>query len=403
MGKNWIFIILLSMAALSLAGTAAYFSVFGLTKLFYAAGLGITILAASLEFAKLVTVSYVYRYWNSIKKGLRGFYIFAVVFIMLLTSIGIYGFLTSAYQKSANKVEMRDSQIKIAENKKNVFVAQSDRINKSIESSSDRINTLSGLRKNQESRLDTLYNRNFISVAKRAETQISSSDDQIKNLNLEVTSMLKQINVINDSVSFYDQKINELKNSDISNEIGPYKFVADLTGISIGRIVNIVAILIVLVFDPLAIALLIGVNQLTMLENPIYGKKEDEEPKKKDEEIKEEIDEPIVDNFEYNNDIINDVFNDENNDESENTPIIFSDEEHDGKFYNLSDIEIETLVEPLEIETLVEPIDNNVNSFLDVFENENIENENDIIQITSSTRRVKSPNFDLRGHIGNTE
>src|ERR1035437_3230239 len=107
MKKNWLFIILLSMAALSLAGTAAYFSVFGLTKLFYAAGLGITILAASLEFAKLVTVSYVYRFWKTIKKGLRVFYVFAVIFIMFLTSIGIYGFLTGAYQKSANKLESR--------------------------------------------------------------------------------------------------------------------------------------------------------------------------------------------------------------------------------------------------------------------------------------------------------
>ena len=119
MKKNWVFILLLSMAALSLAGTAAYFSVFGLTKLFAAAGIGITILAASLEFAKLVTVSYVYRFWKSIKKGLRGFYVFAVIFIMLLTSVGIYGFLTGAYQQTAIKIESRDSQITIIENKRN--------------------------------------------------------------------------------------------------------------------------------------------------------------------------------------------------------------------------------------------------------------------------------------------
>ena len=78
MNKNWFFILVLSIAALSLAGTAAYFSVFGISKLFSAAGLGIIILAASLEFAKLVTVSYVYRFWKLIKKGMRGFYIFAV-------------------------------------------------------------------------------------------------------------------------------------------------------------------------------------------------------------------------------------------------------------------------------------------------------------------------------------
>jgi hypothetical protein len=278
----------LSLAALSLAGTAAYFSIFGLSKLFYAAGLGITILAASLEFAKLVTVSYVYRFWKSIKKGLRGFYIFAVVFIMLLTSIGIYGFLTGAYQQSANKLEMRDSQIKMAENKKNLFVGQLDRVNKSIESSNERINTLSGLRTQQEKRLDNLYEQKYITVAKRAESQITGSDDQIKLLNQDITDKMKQTTSINDSIAFYDQKILDLKSSDISNEVGPYKFVADLTGASMNKVVNIVALLIVLVFDPLAIALLIGVNQLTM--TIIAEVKKEDEPELDTEPIEPEPD-----------------------------------------------------------------------------------------------------------------
>jgi hypothetical protein len=253
----------LAIASLSLAGTAAYFSVFGLSKLFYAAGWGMIILASSLEFSKLVTVSYVYRFWKDIKKSLRAFYIFAVVFIMLLTSIGIYGFLTGAYQQSANRLEMRDSQIQIAENKRLVFVNQLDRINSSIESSSERINVLAGLRTQQERRIDTLYSRNLITTARRTETLIEGSDDQIVTLNQEISDKMVQINSVNDSIAFYDQKIIDLKNSEVSNEIGPYKFVADLTGVSINRVVNIVAILIILVFDPLAIALLIGVNQLT--------------------------------------------------------------------------------------------------------------------------------------------
>jgi hypothetical protein len=266
------------MAALSLAGTAAYFSVYGLTKLFYAAGIGITILAASLEFAKLVTVSYVYRYWKNIKKGLRGFYVFAVVFIMLLTSIGIYGFLTGAYQQSANKIQLRDTHIQIAENKKKLFVDQLDRITKSIQSSNDRINTLSSVRSQQENRLDNLYNQKYVNVAKRTETQITGSDEQIKLLNSDITDKIRQTTSINDSIGFYDQKISELKNSDVSNEIGPYKFVADLTGMPVGKIVNIVAILIILVFDPLAVALLIGVNQLTLADSPLYTEKENEPP-----------------------------------------------------------------------------------------------------------------------------
>ena len=380
MKKNWFFILLLSMAALSLAGTAAYFSVFGLTKLFYAAGLGITILAASLEFAKLVTVSYVYRFWKTIKKGLRGFYIFAVVFIMLLTSIGIYGFLTGAYQQSANKVEMRDSHIKIAENKKTLFVNQLDRVNKSIESSSERINTLSGLRTQQERRLDNLYNEKSVTSARRTESQIIGSDDQIKILNSDISSLMKQTNTINDSIAYYDLKISELKSSDVSNEIGPYKFVADLTGMPIGRIVNIVAILIVLVFDPLAIALLIGVNQLTMIDNPLYKKEEDDETEEDDTEVEpiaepiivDTVIEPIVDT------VIEPIVNTAIEPIAEPKPEIES-------------LEIETLVEPLEIETLVEPLIDNTQSFLDIFETS--KEKDDIQQVASVSGRINAAHF----------
>jgi hypothetical protein len=310
MKKNWFFIILLSIAALSLSGTAAYFSVFGISKLFYAAGLGIVILAASLEFAKIVTVSYVYRFWKTIRKFFRGFYIFAVIFIMFLTSVGIYGFLTGAYQQSANRLEMRDSQIKIADSKKSLFINQMNRINTSIENSTQRINTISGLRTQQEKRLDNLYSQKYLSVAKRTESQITGSDEQIKLLNDDITLKMKQTTSINDSIAFYDQKIADLKNSDISNEVGPYKFVAELTGMSMNRVVNIVALLIILVFDPLAIALLIGVNQLTMIENDEKEKQKENKPsfwkkfKIKRKEKKEEIENQIVDQPIFEEDII---------------------------------------------------------------------------------------------------
>jgi len=264
MNKHWFFILILSIGAMLLAGTAAWFSVFGLTQLFYGAGIGITILAASLEFAKVVTVSYVYRFWKSIEKALRGFYIFAVVFIMFLTSMGIYGFLISGYQKSANKVQLRDAQIKISENKKTLFVNQLDRINKTIESDNNRINVLSGVRASQERRIDTLYQRKMNYDARGAQKYIGEQNDQLKILNQDITDKMKQSTTVNDSIAFYDQRIAESKASEVSNEISSYQFIADLTGIPMNKVVNFVALVIIFVFDPLAIALLIAVNRLTM-------------------------------------------------------------------------------------------------------------------------------------------
>lgn len=296
--RSWFFIILLTITSLGLAGTAAYFSIFGLAKLFHGAGLGIIILSSVLELSKLVTVSYVYRYWKYIAKALRVYYIFGIVFIMLLTSIGIYGFLTSAYQNTANKVEIRDSQIKIAENKKNLFVAQLDRLNKNIESNNNRIDALTTARNSQENRLNNLYTGNRVSSARRTENQISSSDKQIESLNADITTKMAQSNVINDSIAYYDQKIVELKSSDISSEVGPLKYLAELTNISMNKVVNILVLLIIFVFDPMAITLLIGVNQLLSMEKnnptknqmkmPFFKKRKDEEEESKQDEMLDE-------------------------------------------------------------------------------------------------------------------
>lgn len=333
------------MSALSLAGTAAYFSIFGLAKLFFAAGYGIIILASSLEFSKLVAVSYVYRYWNHISKILRSYYIFGILFIMLLTSMGVYSYLVSSYQKSANKIEIRDSQIKIAENKKTLFVNQLERLNKTIESNNNRINNLSNVRNLQERRLDTLYNRKQTSNARRTETSISGADDQIKFLNVDITDKMKQSSSINDSIAYYDQKIVEYKSSDVSNEIGPLKYLSELTTIPMNKVVNILILLIIFVFDPMAISLLIGVNQLTMM-----YKKEDENENEieKDESVKEKknliekipetdikeksypIEKQLVERIIYKDPIVNNNIDDVDDDVDDETKIIKIDGCPDG-------------------------------------------------------------------------
>ena len=224
-------------------------------------------MASVLELSKLVAVSYVYRYWKSISKLLRIYYVAGIIIIMLITSLGIYGFLTSAYQKSSNKIEIRDSQIKIAENKKTLFIAQLDRMNKSIESDDARINKMSDIRNQQENRVSNLYNTKSTNSARRTETQIGSTDNQIKSLNDAITNKMNQTSSINDSISYYDQKILEYKSSDVTSEIGPLKYLSDLTGFAMNKVVNMLVLLIIFVFDPMAISLLIGVNQLTMMEN----------------------------------------------------------------------------------------------------------------------------------------
>ena len=105
--KKKLFPWLIALSALSVSGSAAFYSVSGLGKMFAGASLQVMVLAGSLEFAKLVTASLLYQYWSSINKGLKIYLSIATLILILITSAGIYGFLSSAYQETAFKVEKR--------------------------------------------------------------------------------------------------------------------------------------------------------------------------------------------------------------------------------------------------------------------------------------------------------
>ena len=288
--KNLGEILLVGLVVLILSGLAAFFSIFGLTKLYVSPLM--YFVAGGIEFGKLVAVTMIYRHWKDIKKFWWSWYlVFATVIVMFLTSLGIYGFLTSIYQKTMTKVEYRDGQIKLADNKKTLFVNQLDRINKSIESDNNRINILSNVRGSQERRIDTLYQRKLNSDARNAQKYIGDQNDQLKVLNQDMTERMKQASVANDSIAFYDQKILTLKSSDVSNEIGPFKYISEFTGISLNKMVNILSLIILFVFDPLAIGFLLVFNYLLMNNKMEEKEKEEEE---KEEEEKEEIKEAEI-------------------------------------------------------------------------------------------------------------
>ena len=167
---NDIFLLLFIVIALFvLAGGAAYFSVFGLSKLFAGSGIGV-IIFAGIELGKLVTISAIYRKWDILKNKLKYYLSFLVIISMIITSLGVYSFLINSYQSTKYNMENRDGRIKLMENKKNLFENELLRYNKNIETSTNRINTINGIRNNQERRLDTLYFRKSNNVAKRTET-----------------------------------------------------------------------------------------------------------------------------------------------------------------------------------------------------------------------------------------
>ena len=115
---------LLGLSALFIAAAAAYFSVTGLSKLFAGASLAVILMASSLEFGKLISASFLYVYWNRINKILRTYLLIGVCVLIIITSAGIYGFLTSAYQSTADKLSIIEKQTELFTLKKNRFEDQ---------------------------------------------------------------------------------------------------------------------------------------------------------------------------------------------------------------------------------------------------------------------------------------
>lgn len=292
--------------SLAVAGCAAYFSVWGLSQLFAGASISVIIMASILEFGKIISTTALHRYWDKLATGLRIYLTISVAVLMIITSVGIYGFLSNAYQKTANKLELHEGEVGVLEGKKKIFSDALEGNNKIIESKNKRIDQLSGLRTTQESRIDAAK-----SNTKALRGDITSSNTEIQKLSSEIDVLNAKNGVLNDSISKYQTKALEVKSgSEVAGEVGPLKYVAELTGVSMDRIVNYMILLLIFVFDPLAIALVLTTNRIFQIE------KEDEDAEKNKEELKPYTEMfPLQPSFpdaiiEPVNDVVNDVVSD---------------------------------------------------------------------------------------------
>lgn len=296
--------------ALSVAGCAAYFSVWGLSQLFAGASTAVIIMASVLEIGKVVTTTALHTYWKSLAKGLKLYLTISVGVLMLITSAGIYGFLSNAYQSTANKLELHEGEISVLEAKKSVFEKSITDNQKIIETKTKRVDQLTNLRTTQETRLDNSTNRRS---QRNARADIESANVEIQKLNSEIDGINTKNIVLSDSVNAYNVKIIEVKSgSEIAGEVGPLKYISELTNTPMAKVVNYMILLLIFVFDPLAIALVLVTNKVFQLE----GGQTPLEPKKILSSVPKSIIEVIKDKNEYNNSE-EQIISDEQHDESE--------------------------------------------------------------------------------------
>ena len=249
--KERIFPLIIALSALSVSASAAVYSVTGLSMLFAGASTAVIIMAASLEVAKLVIASLLYQYWGKLNKILRVYLTIAAAVLILITSAGIYGYLSSAYQKTADQTSIVDSKVASLETKKKLFEETRDNILKEKQSIASLQGTLS-----QSS--TTQY------TDKKGNLVVRSNNAVIKNIESASKSNEKlsgKIDVVNDSIFALESKILEIKTTAVGeSELGPLKYLSALTGVAMDRIINWYILVIIFVFDPLAIALVIAAN-----------------------------------------------------------------------------------------------------------------------------------------------
>lgn len=253
--------ILVGFVALALAACAAFFSIVGLSKLFAGAMVAVIAMASTLEISKLVIASYLYQQWKVVNKTLRVYLISAVTIIAIITSIGIYGFLSGAYQNTKSKYDLTQSITDSLSVKKSYFDSGLISYQSQLESKTNQLNNLSSIRNSQEQRASNLINSNksFKSVEKSA----SNTDKSIKLLNKEIAQL-------NDSIVKYSTESSKLKlnitqaslQNELSSELGSLTYISKVLDVPMDKVVNILIILFMIVFDPLAICMVIAFNQL---------------------------------------------------------------------------------------------------------------------------------------------
>lgn len=255
---------IVALSAFLVAGCAAYYSVFGLSQLFAGASLAVIIMASSLEFSKIIAVSLLQRFWNKLSTGLRVYLCVGVFVLVCVTSAGIYGFLSNAYQKTASKFQISENEISVYTNKKSLFDKNISDNQTIINNKTKRLEQLSNLRTNQESRLDGAKDN---SSRNRARTDIAAATLEIQNLNKDVDALNAKNAVLSDSANAYSTKGIEAKSkSTATSEIGPLKYLAEVSGYPMDKVVNWFILLLIFVFDPLAVALVIAFNRVIELE-----------------------------------------------------------------------------------------------------------------------------------------
>lgn len=237
------FVTILALTAFVIAGAAAYFSVQGIATLYAGAYMSVLIMAGSLEMGKIVATSFLYRYWHKTNVLLKTYILIAIITLMGITSMGIFGFLTAAYQTSLIEYSQAETQ-------QEFLTSQNAILKSELESLNNRVETLNQSRLSQEQRLPSMSR----TAAKPVYEDIARSAEEIAQTRARMNEIFAEIKALD------EQTLQAQKQSGKQKDIGTLKYAAELFNTDINTIVKWFTLSIIFVFDPLAIALILAYN-----------------------------------------------------------------------------------------------------------------------------------------------
>ncbi len=251
------------LSALLIAGSAAFFSVFGLSKLFAGAALSVIIMAGSLEFGKIVGAAFLYRYWDKINILLRTYMTIGVVTLVLITSAGIFGYLSNAYQGATIQFEKQSTTLLYKE----------DRL---VQLEEDKIY----LKQELEQSLSSLPD-NYITAKRKLREDYNP-----------------KVLLVNDEILKIKQEIGDLKVALIETgvDVGPAIYLARVFNTDIDTVVKFFIFILIFVFDPMAISLVIAYNRVLLDEkSKVENVNKIFEMYKRKSKIKKPVEKEVVD------------------------------------------------------------------------------------------------------------
>jgi len=238
-----IFGLLTLFVALAISAVAAYYSIVGLMAIFAGATTAIAIMGIVLEIGKLICASWTFQNWKTSPVSIRSYFILAVVILMLITSLGIFGFLSRAHIQQSNPTSLLEERI--------------ERIDLKVEQRQTQINRYQGRLNTLDQALQKYIELGAIS---KGLSKIGAMDNETNLLKTKVEGLENEIDGLSDEK--YELKTN-LSLAEV--EVGPIRYVAsmlydDVSESQLEEAVRWIIILLIFVFDPLAVVLVIAAN-----------------------------------------------------------------------------------------------------------------------------------------------